>query len=66
MNDSDFVFTNDATNGIYSGGYKVDSLLLKNGMSPVQTVQFGGGIKSKFEDLVIPNWAIYYLSLIHI
>jgi hypothetical protein len=47
--------------GIYSGGYSVESILLKSGKAPMQTANISGGgdkndeqISSLFSDLVVP------------
>jgi hypothetical protein len=59
---------------IHSGGFSVNSIMLKNGLSPILTlnqpngsdIQDGGNINSMnkvsdlFNNLVIPNWALSY------
>lgn len=66
----DLVFYTDGDKGIYSGGYSIDSILMKSGMSPIMSIQGGGnegeggsiggggGPFSLFSDLVVPNWAL--------
>jgi len=50
--------------GINSGGFSVNSIMMKLGMSPIMTVnqQTGGGdkVSDLFESLVVPNWAFMY------
>ena len=64
---SDLVFNSD-DDGINSGGFNVKSLLLKMGMSPIITlnkanIQNGGdNVSDIFNDLVVPNWALYHPS----
>ena len=59
----ELVFNNN--NGIYSGGYSVNSIMMKGGMSPIITInQLGGGesnnVSDLFKDLVVPSWTINY------
>jgi hypothetical protein len=58
----EFVFTNE--DGIQSGGFSVNSIIMKAGMSPIMTLntQYGGGdkVSDLFNNLVIPNWALSY------
>jgi hypothetical protein len=65
----ELVFNNDKDHGIYSGGFSVNSIMMKAGMSPIMTVNnveslSGGGDYNKvsdlFNDLVVPNWALSY------
>lgn len=64
----ELVFNNDKNLGIYSGGFGVQSIMMKAGMSPIMTINtdklVGGGKHEKvsdlFNDLVIPNWALSY------
>ena len=72
MNDIDYigpnelVFNTDTKNGIYSGGFSVNSIMMKSGLSPIITInkplQEGGSnkVSDLFNDLVIPNWALSY------
>lgn len=72
MNDIDYigpnelVFNTDTKNGIYSGGFSVNSIMMKSGLSPIITInkplQDGGSsnVSDLFNDLVIPNWALSY------
>jgi len=62
----ELVFNTDKEAGIYSGGFSVNSAMMKAGMSPIITVnkplQSGGAsqVSDLFKDLVIPNWALSY------
>jgi hypothetical protein len=63
---NELVFNNDTNLGIHSGGFSVNSIMLKGGMSPIMTVntqQIGGNfnkVSDLFNDLVVPNWALSY------
>jgi len=63
---NELVFNTDTKNGIYSGGFSVNSIMMKSGLSPIITVnkplQHGGSnkVSDLFNDLVIPNWALSY------
>ena len=63
---NELVFNTDAGAGIYSGGFNVNSIMMKAGMSPIMTVntEQNGGDSNKvsdlFNNLVIPNWALSY------
>jgi len=62
---NELVFNKDSDSGIYSGGFSVNSIMMKAGMSPIMTMntgQLGGAnnVSDLFNDLVIPNWAITY------
>jgi len=54
-------------NGIYSGGFSVNSILAKSNIAPIQTIivenQEGGSssqVSDLFGSLVVPNWALNY------
>jgi hypothetical protein len=63
---NELVFNTDKETGVYSGGFSVNSTMMKAGLSPILTVnkplQSGGSTKVSdlFNDLVIPNWALSY------
>ena len=64
---NELVFNNDTNLGIHSGGFSVNSIMLKGGMSPIMTLNtpdsmIGGGnkVSDLFNNLVIPNWALSY------
>jgi len=64
----ELVFNNDIDKGIHSGGFSVNSIMMKSNMSPIMTLNspnsIGGGGSNKvsdlFNDLVVPNWALSY------
>ena len=44
----DLIFYKDSTNGkIMSGGYLIDSIMMKNGTSPMSTYHYKGGFKNE-------------------
>ena len=63
---NELVFDTDKEAGIYSGGFSINSIMMKSGLSPILTVnkplQSGGAsqVSDLFKDLVIPNWALSY------
>jgi hypothetical protein len=71
MNAEDLIFYSDNENKIYSGGFNVNSVMLKQGLSPIVTLnqqhvsQKGGtnfttndnDVSDLFNHLVVPNWA---------
>ena len=62
----ELVFNVNKELGVYSGGFSVDSIMLKAGLSPIMTInnsiQTGGTdkVSDLFQNLVIPNWALSY------
>ena len=62
----ELVFNANKELGVYSGGFSVDSVMLKAGLSPIMTInnsiQTGGAdkVSDLFQNLVIPNWALSY------
>ena len=74
---NELVFNNDKENGIYSGGFSVNSIMMKEGMSPIITLNNGvmkegmkgemkGGMNNVsdiFNDLVVPNWTLSYHNM---
>ena len=59
MDASDMIFS-DENNKITSGGFSVNSVMLKMGLSPLVTLnkQSGGAqVSDMFDGIVIPNWA---------
>jgi hypothetical protein len=63
----ELVFNNDTENGIHTGGFSVKSIMMKNGVSPILTLnkdQMGGSnnVSDLFNDLVVPNWALSYTN----
>ena len=71
ITEDDMVFINDDEKEIYSGGFKVDSVMMKLGISPIITVnknntnekEMHGGeskVSDLFSQLIVPNWVAYY------
>ena len=61
----ELVFNNDIEGGIHSGGFSVNSIMMKAGMSPIMTMnndQMGGTnqVSDLFNNLVVPNWTLSY------
>lgn len=62
----ELVFNNDPDLGIASGGFSVNSIMMKAGMSPIMTInteQFGGKnekVSDLFDNLVVPSWVLSY------
>lgn len=57
---SDMIFSNNPE--IYSGGFSVNSIMMKEGFSPIMTINNNennqiGGNSGLFNNLVVPNWA---------
>jgi len=63
----ELIFYNDEKGNIHSGGFSVKSMMMKNGMSPIITLnepykkQNGGTdmVSDLFDNIVVPNWALY-------
>jgi len=62
---NDFIFYRDKEGDIiYTGGFNVNSILMKQGISPIMTLnkpnQSGGSVSDIFNNLAVPNWALSY------
>jgi hypothetical protein len=63
---NDLIYTNDLKGGIHTGGFSVNSIMMKGGISPITSInngQLGGSnnVSDLFKtDLVVPNWAYSY------
>jgi hypothetical protein len=63
---NDLIFTNDIEGGIHTGGFSVKNIMMKGGISPIQTINNGqqGGTNKVSDlfnsDLVVPNWVYSY------
>ena len=75
MNDIDYigahelVFNTDKEAGVYSGGFGVNSIMMRAGMSPIMTLntQIGGDsnkVSDLFDSLVVPNWTLSYNKML--
>ena len=56
----DLIFYSDKDNNIYSGGFKVNSIIMKNGLSPIVTLNQSGGdnlnnVSDLFKNLVVES-----------
>lgn len=61
----DLIFYTDKEGEIYSGGFHVNSILMKQGLSPMMTLnqdyQKGGkDVSDLFDHLVVPNWSLAF------
>jgi len=61
----ELIFNTDNEAGVYSGGFNVNSIMLKAGLSPIMTLNHdnqtgGANVSDLFDSLVIPNWAVSY------
>jgi hypothetical protein len=66
----ELVFNVNEGEKIYSGGFNVNSIMMKAGMSPIMTLntdQVGGGsnkVSDLFKNLVVPSWTLSYSNKI--
>ena len=66
----ELVFNINEDEQIYSGGFNVNSIMMKAGMSPIMTLntdQVGGGsnkVSDLFKNLVVPSWTLSYSNKI--
>jgi len=68
---ADELVTYKQDGGVYSGGFNVNSVLMKLGISPMVTLNNNNNnlnsntdkVSDLFESLAIPNWAIAYKNL---
>ena len=63
LDGNDLVFYGGSDNQIYSGGFSVNSIMMKSGISPFTTLnninsQTGGNVSDLFKDLVVPSWLV--------
>lgn len=62
----ELIFNNDKNSGIYSGGFSVNSIMMKSKMSPIMTLNNNSinkesdKVSDLFNDLVVPNWTLTY------
>ena len=66
MEASDMIFDKDNNAEITSGGFSVNSIMLKMGMSPLVTLntQSGGAsVSDMFSGIVVPNWAFTHNNM---
>jgi len=66
---NELVFNLDKNSNIYSGGFNVNSIMMKAGISPIKTLntsQDGGGtnkVSDLFKNLVVPSYALSYSNM---
>jgi hypothetical protein len=63
LDGGDLVFYSDSDKQIYSGGFSVNSIMMKSGISPFTTlndpnIQTGGNVADIFKNMVIPSWLV--------
>ena len=63
LDGGDLVFYSDSDKQIYSGGFSVNSIMMKSGISPFTTLnstnqQTGGNVGDIFKNMVIPSWLV--------
>ena len=63
LDGNDLVFYGGSDNQIYSGGFSVNSIMMKSGISPFTTLnstnqQTGGNVGDIFKNMVIPSWLV--------
>ena len=62
----ELIFNTDEKNGIYGGGFNVKSIMMKNGISPIMTLNTDNihgepkKVSDLFDSLVVPNWVLSY------
>lgn len=65
---NDLIYYSDNEGKIYSGGFSVNSIMIKEGLSPIMTLNDiasnnqGKNVSSLFSDLVIPSWTLHHES----
>jgi hypothetical protein len=69
MEPFELIFNSDSEKGIHSGGFSVNSIMMRKGISPIKTwnvqnendheIKQEGGmqVSDLFKSLVVPNWA---------
>lgn len=71
INANDLIYYSDNEGKIYSGGFSVNSIMIKEGLSPIMTLNNisksnkndndnNDNVSNLFSDLVIPSWTLYY------
>lgn len=63
MEPNDMIFYENADEKIYAGGFSVNSVMMKNGISPILTLNNpkmnNENFSDLFDNIVVPNWAFY-------
>ena len=66
---NDLIYYSDNEGKIYSGGFSVNSVMIKEGLSPIMTLNNisnsnqHDNISDLFSDLVIPSWALHHENI---
>jgi hypothetical protein len=69
----DLIYYSDNDGKVYSGGFSVNSIMVKEGLSPIMTLNSipntnnnnklgieNENVSDLFSDLVIPSWSLYH------
>lgn len=63
MEANDMIFYENKDEQIYAGGFSVNSVMMKNGISPILTLNTStmntDKVSDLFDNIVVPNWAFY-------
>ena len=66
---NDLIYYSDNEGKIYSGGFSVNSIMIKEGLSPIMTLnnvsstRQHDNISDLFSDLVIPSWTLHHENI---
>jgi hypothetical protein len=66
---NDLIYYSDNEGKIYSGGFSVNSIMIKEGLSPIMTLNNVSStnqhdnISDLFSDLVIPSWTLHHENI---
>jgi hypothetical protein len=66
---SDELITSNIKENIYSGGFNINSIMMKTGMSPIMTLNKDNqssdynNVSDLFKNLVIPSWTLSYNNM---
>ena len=66
---NDLIYYSDNEGKIYSGGFSVNSIMIKEGLSPIMTLNNissttqHDNISDLFSDLVIPSWTLHHENI---
>lgn len=68
ISENQLVYYCDSENGINTCGFRVNSILLQMGVSPITTVNTNKEMDTPhniFDDMIVPNFALGYFSSHH-
>lgn len=66
---NDLIYYSDNEGKIYSGGFSVNSIMIKEGLSPIMTLNDiasnnqDKSVSSLFSDLVVPSWTLHHENI---